>query len=409
MRARLFLVASLILATSLLTSCAADTKGATLRVPADFAHIQDAVDAAKPGDLILIDSGIYKEAVTVTTNSIVIRGVDRNTVVLDGEYTRANGIRVAGANGVAIENMTAQNYLVNGFYWTGVTGYRASYLTAVRNGYYGVYAFDSSSGLIEHSHARGSYDAGFYIGQCDPCDATVNDVVSEINGLGFSGTNASTNLVITNSIFRFNRVGIMPNSGDYEELSPQHDAVIAGNSIYNNNNVKAPAFASIAQATGMGIVIAGGENNQVYRNRIWGHDVAGIAVTPNVMGKSFRPIGNRVQENVVSESGRADLALAPGEAGSNCFTANSFKSSQPASLELFRPCTGTATVTTEKNSFPLKDILKQILPQSPHPNTVPDAPKQQNMPNANNLAREPATKLSSIFTLSNVSVPQRQS
>lgn len=201
----------------------------------------------------------------------------------------------------------------------------------------------------------------------------------------------------------------MPNSGDYEELSPQRDAVIAGNSIYDNNNLKAPAFAAIAKATGMGIVVAGGQNNQVYRNRIWGHDVAGIAVTPNVMGKSFRPTGNRILENVVSDSGLADLALTPGEASSNCFSKNSFMSSQPTSLELFRPCTGTATVSAEKNSFPLQDILTRILPQSPHPNTVPDAPQQQNMPNANNLAREPATNLSSVFILSNVSVPQRQS
>mgnify|MGYP003844477219 CR=1 FL=1 len=98
-----------------------------LNVPADYATIQEAVDAAVEGDLILIAPGTYNEAVQVTTNNIIIRGLDRNTVVLDGNFELDNGIRVVGANGVALENMTAMNYTKNGFFWTGVTGFRGDY------------------------------------------------------------------------------------------------------------------------------------------------------------------------------------------------------------------------------------------------------------------------------------------
>jgi pectin methylesterase-like acyl-CoA thioesterase len=59
--------------------------GGVIAVPDDFATIQEAVDAAAPGDLILISPGTYNEAVDVATDNLTIRGLDRNTVVLDGE------------------------------------------------------------------------------------------------------------------------------------------------------------------------------------------------------------------------------------------------------------------------------------------------------------------------------------
>src|SRR3546814_7423798 len=97
------------------------------------------------------------DLVDVTVENLTIRGLDRNEVVLDGGFELENGIRVL-ADGVAVENMTAKNYTVNGFFWTGVTGYRGSYLTAYRNGAYGVYAFDAVKGQLEHIYASGNPD-----------------------------------------------------------------------------------------------------------------------------------------------------------------------------------------------------------------------------------------------------------
>ena len=61
--------------------------------------------------------------------------------ILDGEFKRVTGIQVLDADGVVVENMTARNYVLNGFYWTGVEGFRGSYLTAHNMGDYGIYAF----------------------------------------------------------------------------------------------------------------------------------------------------------------------------------------------------------------------------------------------------------------------------
>src|SRR5262245_3054100 len=123
---------------------------ATLHVPDDYPTIQKAVDAAKPGDLVLISPGTYQESVSVKTDNLTIRGLDRNSVILDGGFTMDNGFRVAGGDGVAIENMTARNYTKNGFFWTDAKGYRGSYLTAYRNGDYGIYAYNSTKGQLEN-------------------------------------------------------------------------------------------------------------------------------------------------------------------------------------------------------------------------------------------------------------------
>jgi len=61
----------------------------------DFRSISEAVDAARPGDRILVMPGVYRESVTVSSKPwLEIVGVDRDSVVLDGENRLGNGIYV---------------------------------------------------------------------------------------------------------------------------------------------------------------------------------------------------------------------------------------------------------------------------------------------------------------------------
>jgi nitrous oxidase accessory protein NosD len=436
---------------SLPTTVTADTSGVaasgrTLRVPQDHGTIQEAVDSAAEGDLILISPGTYFEEVEVTTDNIVIRGLDRNEVILDGQLQMANGIRVVGANGVAIENMTAMNYRNNGFLWTGATGYRASYLTAWRNGDYGIYAFDAVGGLIEHSYAAGSTDAGIYIGQCYPCDAVVTDTVSEHNALGYSGTNAGGNLYVINSTFRNNRMGIVPNSGTYELCYPQRETTIMGNRVYSNNQPDTPAFRWAVQFMGSGIFTAGGIGNIVSKNRVWDHDRLGIALVPYVEWSPNDVIPDRqywddpcsetrnllpgqpdgallwdtfasqVFDNVIEDSGLADLTLASTTTDistlGNCFSNNTFKTSAPANLESLAPCDGQGVPGDWTDS--VVDMNKWVndpeeFERGPNYKTapLPERPTLDNMPNAATAPAVPASPIPPAVDESAIKTPDR--
>jgi hypothetical protein len=312
----------------------------TVRVPQDAPTIQEAVDLAEPGGLVLIARGEYREAVIVTTPYLTIRGVDRGETILDGAFRLENGIHVIEADGVSIENLTARRYLLNGFSWSEVLGYRGSYLTAYANGGSGVHAFGSRYGRIEHSYAGGSGEAGFSILACSPCDAVITNVLAEHNALGYSGINAGGNLAVVNSEWRENLAGIVPNTLDSEPFAPQRGAVIAGNHVHHNNSTTVDAEDVGSIPSGSGIVVAGGRDDRVVGNLVEDQATYGIGVGPILDVHLWPSSGNRVEGNVVHRSGRADLALAAPAAGGDCFTSNDAGSSQPPAIELLFRCEG---------------------------------------------------------------------
>ena len=367
--------------------------GRTIRVPQDQATVQAAVDAAAPGDLVLIGPGIYHESVRVLTPYLTIRGTDRNKVILDGQFHLPNGVHVAEADGVVVENLTARHYLLNGVYWNSVNGYRASYVSAYANGDYGIYAFNSVWGRFDHDHAAGNPDSGFYIGQCYPCHAVITDVLAEDNAVGYSGTNAGGDLLIVNSEWRSNMGGIVPNTLDSEKLAPQRGATIAGNWVHDNNNADAPAKPLQTVVLGIGIVVAGGLDNVIQGNRVEDHDVYGIAVFPIIDANLWLSGGNRIRDNEVSGSGEADLALGAFGMGGDCASGNKFATSLPGLIELQYACGtdesgtrgprpgGGAMAVTNRLLAGFAAVLNGHAPGGDW-TAYPDAPEQRSMPDA---------------------------
>ncbi len=387
------LVIAMLASVSAACGGSADRTPRVLNVPADYPTIQKAVDEAKEGDSVLVAAGTYREAVTISTKGIVLRGADRNKVVLDGEDERENGVLVE-ADDVAVENLTVLRYTVNGLLFSkaylddglGATGeipllrgFRARYITAANNGLYGIYAFNSTHGVIEDSYASGHPDSGIYVGQCKPCDTVVQRVTAETNAVGYEGTNASGKLYVVESRFMNNRIGMTPNTQRTERLAPQGNAVLAANLVANNNNPDAPAART---GFGIGIAVGGGTANEVLNNTVRDNQAVGILVDDL---DDFAPSGNQVIGNSLGGNG-VDLSLggfttpptSTAEAKGNCFAENTFSTSLPAAIETLSPCanhaasaTGALGVLAAPN--PPKDVDYRNVALPPDQPTMPAA------------------------------------
>ncbi|MHB8289911.1 MAG: right-handed parallel beta-helix repeat-containing protein [Acidimicrobiales bacterium] len=249
-----------------------------------FTTIQAAVNAAQPGDWILVAPGDYHASpskaigVLVTKPNIHIRGMNRNTVIIDGTRPSApgtcsnaasyqnlgpnnlgrDGIVVYKASGVSIQNLTACNFLAgspttgNGsqIYFDGGAGSRriglgsftASYVTATSTfagtgsaslrhlSETGVAARNvAGPAVVSYSFASNMASASFYVGACSNCNVTLAHVVAKNSVLGFSSTNAGGNLIVEDSLFAENKTGaVLASKNNADAPPPQNGACAHG-------------------------------------------------------------------------------------------------------------------------------------------------------------------------------------
>lgn len=101
-----------LLSASVVTACVlgVNAAAATLKVPQQHASIQAAVDAAAPGDTILIKAGVYVENVVISNGQVglVLKGSGK--VVIDARPQGTTG--TGPAIGIAEANVTVQNVIV---------------------------------------------------------------------------------------------------------------------------------------------------------------------------------------------------------------------------------------------------------------------------------------------------------
>ena len=367
-------------------------------MPDDVPTLQLAIGQARPGDTVVLSAGTYPggNVVPREKHDITIMGSDRNEVVLDGADRQKNGI-VVRADGVSIVNLSAHSFLENALYWGGADRFRASYVTVWNVQGYGIYVEDGEQGVLDNDYVSGAADAAYYVGECKPCSATLSRVVATLSAVGYSGTNA-TGVVIRDSVWDRNGAGIVPNTYANEALPPQSRTTIVGNTVTDSGRAPVPIRTALAGFVGIGIAVAGGNDNTISRNRVTRSERYGIAVFPTARfvvfdpalaepGPPWRPRGNRVSQNVVAGSGRADLGLAKGSGKGNCFTGNVARRALPRNLQTSTCAHGSsaqdgdASVASELTK-PVRVMFNQTLRRRRPPSyrSMPVPPPQPNMP-----------------------------
>ncbi len=73
-----------------------------------YASIQSAVEAANPGDTVVVNDGIYNENVLIKKNDITLIGKNREKTIIDGGKA-SSGIRIDESHNVRISGFTVRN------------------------------------------------------------------------------------------------------------------------------------------------------------------------------------------------------------------------------------------------------------------------------------------------------------
>lgn len=336
-----------------------------------YATIQSAVDAAHPGDWILVAPGDYHETndldhppaqwswdsgafggVLITKAGLHVRGMDRNTTIIDGDKLGApepcdpspqyqsygatnaqgeplgrNGIVAYKADDVSIENLTVCNFLGGAgsagyqIWWDGgegsgtigMKGYWGNYLTATSTFYqqptqgaidvnatYGIFS-NSAAGPArwDNVYASNMNDSGAYVGACQrDCDVTIDHSWFQYNALGYSGTNSGGTVIIQNSEFDHNQDGLDTNTQiDGDPPPPQDGRCADGKTSPITNTSSCWVF----------------RNNNVHDNNNADVPAAGSAAQGPV-GTGMTISGGRwdtVQNNTFSNNGAWGVLFLP--------------------------------------------------------------------------------------------------
>ncbi|MFF3929697.1 right-handed parallel beta-helix repeat-containing protein [Streptomyces hirsutus] len=321
------------------------------------ASIQKAVDAAKPGDTVVLSPGTYKESVDLTTSDVTLRGSGAHRTVLvpdtvlvpgtDAERgacaEAGHGICVTGTDkvplrGVTVRSLTLRGFTGNGLWATGTDRLRVQGVTAERNGKWGIAEERSVRSVLSHNVVEENGDAGLFLAGTTDTEEGARD---------------ARKTVIRHNRMLGNRVGVIVRrlrnlTVDRNEATGNCAAVfvvgdeskpVAGDLRVTRNHLRAnnkhcAATPGLPFLRGTGVVLTGAEDTLVAGNRIENNKgtsplSGGIVLFKSLMGAANER--STVRDNLVTGNSPADLADRD-TATTNTFRGNTCTLSEPAGL-----------------------------------------------------------------------------
>jgi len=257
-----------------------------IRVPEDYPTIQEAVNAAKPGDTVLVSSGTYYESIFID-KPISLIGEDKEKTIIKGDgfppweivQISSTGVRVSGFTignpdvdeplrpGILLDNSTnciiSENIVINCFFGIWLRSFSSNNTienNILRMNYVGIVLQDSFGNLIMNNTSISNERFGLSL-------MSSNDNILANNTLNFNREdgialfNSNNNKLVNNTLILNGREGIKVENS-------------AHNKIVNN----------VLSENVRGIEIAGGDSigNKIIQNNIQGNIKLGIDSHVNV-------------------------------------------------------------------------------------------------------------------------------
>ncbi|MFK0290283.1 nitrous oxide reductase family maturation protein NosD [Streptomyces sp. NPDC090442] len=326
--------------------------------------IQHAVDAARPGDTVVLRPGVYRENVRINKSHLMLRGTDGRTVIAPPLTPTApttpptsltpqaatpcdaagDGICIIGGPGgpltdVHLRSLTVEGFRHNGIWVSGTEGLTVHHVVARHNGQWGIGVEKSVHSVLRDNLATDNADTGIFLANAanekTPALDTRGTLLLENrldgNRIGITARRVR-NLLIAHNTVVGNCGGVFV-VGD--EIRPSAGAVTVRDNKVERNNRFCPTTKRLPFLQGIGVVLTGTEDSLVQHNLV--RDNVGTSPMSGgvVLFRSFVKAANNrnlIRDNVVLGNGPADLINIDPAGQGNVFVKNTCRTSRPPGL-----------------------------------------------------------------------------